>query len=189
MSRNRRRTILAIVAGGYLAVAPVANAGPGHDAIYVRAGALSEGPQHTIKGGLDLGAGFDWSVHDRYVLGLGLALARQSESPRTGEEVSIVSFEGHSRWFVTAARVRPVLEFGLGYYWFHIPSTGLIGERPDGSAPGAWLGLGAETGITRRLSARLGIAYHLIAQSITLEGGNLEDYFATGITLTCDPGR
>jgi hypothetical protein len=50
-------------------------------------------------------------------------------------------------------------------------------------APGGWLGIGAQVRMPRGFRARIGVAYHFIVQSANVEGGNLEDYVASSLTL------
>ena len=187
MSGSPPRGFVAILAVVLLALAPRARAET-HDAFYLRAGGVSEGPQHTLRSGYELGVGYDWPVGDRHLLGMGLAFADEAAS--SDSQAHAFSLEGHGRWRLTRSRVRPLLEGGLGYYWFERPTSAfLLGGRTTWAAPGAWLGIGAEAGIIPGLSARFGIAYHMVAQSITVSGGNLEDYFASGITLAISPRR
>jgi opacity protein-like surface antigen len=179
-----------------LASAAIASAddGPEHS-LYVRGGAVTEGVQHTLKKGVELGLGYERRLGDAFTLGAGVGFARQGSRFDHDEYVAqATSFEGHGRWSIGRARIRPHLETGLGVYVFHsraVWRAGQPGFAADWSAPGAWLGLGAGTRVTPALSVRLGIAYHLIAQSISVDtGGNVEDYFATGLTLAFGlPGR
>ena len=155
--------------------------------LYVRGGAVTEGVHHTLRKGVELGLGYERRLGDAFALGAGAGFARQGSKFDHDEFVAqATSVEGHSRWSIGRARIRPHLELGLGYYLFHVRSVWRVGQpgfADDWGAPGAWFGLGAEARITPAVSARLGIAYHWIAQSVALEGGNAEDYFATGLTL------
>jgi hypothetical protein len=187
MRHGTRVPRLASLVVAFLAVAPVAHAGGrGIDAVYVRVGGLSEGPQHTFKHGLELGAGGEVIARDWLVFGLGVGLARQrSQLGYDRYDATAFSLEGHGRWLVGSARVRPMLEMGAGYYRFELDvlDDAGFGHQARWHAPGLWFGLGADVGINESLSVRPGIAYHFIAQSTALEGGNGEDYFAAGITL------
>lgn len=189
--------VLAFILAVALVTASVAHADderPLHS-LYLRGGAVSEGVQHTIKKGLELGVGYERRVGDAYAFGAGVGFARQGSKFDYDLYVAqATSFEGHGRWSIGRARVRPHVEMGLGLYLFHsraVWRTGQPDYAADWSAPGAWWGLGAETRLTPSVSARLGIAYHLLAQSISvMSSGNVEDYFATGLTLAYGlPGR
>jgi hypothetical protein len=155
--------------------------------LYLRGGVVSEGVQHTIQKGFELGLGYERRLGDEFTLGAGVGFARQGNKFDYEQFVAqATSFEGHGRWSIGRARIRPHLELGLGLYVFHgreVWRAGQPGSAADWSAPGAWAGLGAETRVTPAIAARLGFAYHLLAQSISDLGGNLEDYFATGLTL------
>lgn len=157
------------------------------DAVYLRAGVVSEGPQHTFEKGLELGAGWERHTDLGFARGLGISFVRQADSEGFDEfEATMLSVEGHVRWAIDRARLRPLVEMGLGGYRFDWHSRWQPGEpayEGDWIAPGGWLGLGAAVRLTAAVDARLGIAWHFIAQGIATDGGNMEDYFATGLTL------
>lgn len=194
--RQGVRVMPAIAIACMLVSAAIARADdePVHS-LYVRGGAVTEGVQHTLKQGIELGLGYERRLGDAFAVGAGVGFARQGSRFGYDEYLAqATSFEGHGRWSIGRARIRPHLEMGLGVYVFHsrvVWRTGQPGLAADWSAPGAWLGLGAETRVAPALSARLGIAYHLLAQSVSVDiGGNVEDYFATGLTLAWGlPGR
>lgn len=194
MRTATRGSLLAIVVTLFLG-APGARAadGGGIDAFYVRVGGLSEGPQHTFKHGLELGAGGEISATRWLVLGLGVGLARQrNQLGYDRYAATAFSLELHGRWLMGDARVRPMLEMGAGYYHLDLDvlREGGYGFGRSWRAPGMWFGTGAQVRITPSVSVRPGIAYHVMAPSITMEGGNLEDYFAIGASLAYHlPGR
>lgn len=189
MRISTRVSILGIAVVSLIAVAPVARAegGGGIDAFYVRAGGLSEGPQHTFKRGLELGAGGEITATRWLVLGLGVGLARQrQELADQTNHATAFSLELHGRWLMGDARVRPMLEMGAGYYQLDLDvwhGPGGFGYARTWRAPGMWFGTGAQVRISPSVSVRPGVAYHVMAPSITMEGGNLEDYFAIGASL------
>jgi hypothetical protein len=196
--RNATRVSMFAVFAALLAiVAPRARADDegGTHLLYARVAGVSQGPQGTFKRGLELGVGVERRLQSRFTLGVGVGFARDRNRFDFDEfHEQAFSLEGHGRWLIGRARVRPMLEMGLGYYWLSSHELWRVGQPPafdqDWSAPGAWFGLGAEARLVPGVVARLGIAYHFLAQSIAVEGGNAEDYFATGLTLAYGlPGR
>ena len=188
MSPRQPRWFVAIVTGALVTLlAPGLAAAQGSDGLWFRVGAVSEGQQHSLKHGIELGAGWDWHVSSPFAIGVGAGLARQgSETGYSEFTAHFLSFEGHVRGTIGSARVRPLAELGLGYYLFDVHTLwqpGTPSFDDDWKAPGVWLGIGAETRLAESLGARIGIAYHVIAGSIAIEGGNLEDYVASGVTL------
>ena len=168
-------------------LAPVARAeGGGIDAFYVRVGGLSEGPQHTFKHGLELGAGGEVSATPWLDIGAGIGTARQrSQSGFDTYHATALSFEIHGRALIGNARMRPMLEMGVGYYQLDLDVRYPWGYGYGRTfrAPGMWFGTGAQVRIFETVSVRPGIAYHFMVPSASIDGGNVEDYFAIGASL------
>lgn len=188
MSRCGQHPIVMILVAAFVACSsPGLAAAGGYDGFWLRVGAVSEGPQHSLRKGVEIGGGWDWHTSSALALGVGASLARQGSQFGYSEfKARFLSFEGHVRGTIGDGPVRPLAELGLGYYLFDIHALWQPGSPAlddDWNAPGMWLGIGAEARLTENLAARLGVAYHLVAQGIQVEGGNLEDYFATGLTL------
>lgn len=156
------------------------------DVLYARVGLVSEGMQGTLAHGLELGGGWDVPLGANFFVGLGASFARQRDRSGFADlQERFLSFDVHARGQIGHAAVRPFFEVGLGYYrydaHFRYPAR-LPVDRAWG-APGGSLGIGTQVRLGHAFRARIGVAHHLIVQSTAYNGGNLEDYFASGLTL------
>ena len=137
----------------------------------LRVGTAQEASQGTVQSGFEFGAVVERSTGGAFDLGLGLGLALDG-SQDYGPFVSILSFEGHLR---TSTARRPVyLELGLGWYTLDVIEV---------MGPGGFVGAGYEWHASSEMRVALGAAYHFFASEVSATGGEMEDYYAIGVTL------
>ena len=137
----------------------------------VRVGTAQEGSQGTLQTGFEFGAVAERTTGGAFDLGVGLGLALDG-SQDYGPFVTILSFEGHVR---TSTTRRPVyLELGLGWYTMDVIEV---------MGPGGFVGAGYEWRASDEHRIALGAAYHFFASEVDATSGNMEDYFALGVTL------
>lgn len=160
--------------------APSAVAAP--VAVYGRIGGLGQGPQGGLQSGLEFGGGVDFDLSNAFALGGGIAHALDT---RTGIDASCTSFEAHGRFRLGYGDVHPYIDMGVGLYSLHsnVPAIaqGVVDERHD--APGVLAGLGLEVRSAGPWGVRAGATYHTFASEIAIEGGDMADYFALGVSL------
>lgn len=151
-------------------------------AFYGRIGGLGQGPQGGLQSGLEFGGGVDFDLSNAFALGGGVAHALDT---RTGVDASCTSVEVHSRFRLGYGDVHPFVDMGVGLYSLHsdVPAVaqGLVDQRHN--APGVLAGLGLEVRSDGPWGVRAGATYHTFASEIAIEGGDMADYFALGVSL------
>src|SRR5689334_12772328 len=120
MSWSSSRSLVAILVGACLALAiPGVALAEEYDGLWLRGGGVFEGPQHSLRKGFEIGGGWDWHLSPALAVGVGTGFARQGSQALYDEfDAHFLSFEGHVRGTMGRTRVRPLAEFGLGYYLF-----------------------------------------------------------------------
>lgn len=156
-------------------------AGPGEAATRattLRAGAVIEGPQHSMGNGFEFGVSVENVTGGRFDWGGEVGYAND---PGGDEQGSSFMVGGLARTSLT--RRRTFVEVGLGYYWV-TREAGSPAVSDDASGFGGHLGAGVtvwKTPFGTRLLA--GAAYHLIAADASADGGDMGDYFTVSVSL------
>ena len=158
----------------------------------IKAGALLEGAQNTLKSGAGLGTIVELRSSERWQWEFGFTYGQDPGGGASlDQRVTIMQIDARARRTLGSARVRPFLEAGLGVYNLDIDSTDPVAPGDvQKTSVGGPLGAGAAIALGSQIDLHAVVEYHWIAAETDLgvglssSSGNLEDYVWIGAAFT-----